>query len=767
MSIGPASGALQLLSQLASIPSAFEAGLTSRTALIALDDTIDLWRHDDAFAAPLNPLHEIMARHRATEEEASPEETLRALDRTLADLKPSLLEDVTCLRWIAHIQEKSATLLRGVSPLPEASSVQVASAMEVYASEPYASLTEEQRLAAMKAAQEILPLSMGIFRFTGTRSFQTVFVNSYNGRVSGHPSKRIVGLDGRVFFTPGSVGKFEDAVEEAHRNGTSVLKEAYMVRRGQNPAFVDVCFGRVPGTADLGWFAIQDQTDFWKATKQILNFRTILIEAGQPLGVYELDTADGAVSMLHNKAFARLLGYEPDEIRGMAVPDFIHPEQLGELSTRLVEFQKSGSLDWPEIRMRQKDGTYRLVDMVANVSTVGKKTFGLAIYSDSQARIAAEEEQIAAQSAETTRMAAAGIAHDLNNHLTVVFGMIQLLQMSLPKDDKESQTQLAEMMEYAELMNQMVIDFREAAGGKDQGAMTPVDLNLLLTERKIRYILKKDVELDLQLDEESWDVLGSRHRLWQMVVNLLKNAREAMEGRDGKRLAVRTEKVMITNGNRIVPGQYMKLSVTDNGRGMSEETRAKIFEAFASTKDGGRVARGLGLDSTRRIVERHRGLIAVESVLGEGTTFAVYLPKLGDNPAAVSATMGIDKGEWTSGGRDVVLVVDDEEHIREQIGRILRFYEYKTVFFASNAEEALALAEREPITVLVTDRQLPGFSGDDLIAEIRKKRPGLPVLMASGDLDRDARAENGMSYLAKPFNREGFITTLTKLIRGR
>jgi two-component system, cell cycle sensor histidine kinase and response regulator CckA len=238
----------------------------------------------------------------------------------------------------------------------------------------------------------------------------------------------------------------------------------------------------------------------------------------------------------------------------------------------------------------------------------------------------------------------------------------------------------------------------------------------------------------------------------QIVLNLAVNARDAIAGRRGGRIRIATSNVTLRDEFTLwrvapVPGDYVRLDVIDNGVGMDATTQARIFDPFFTTKAAGQ-GTGLGLATVYGIVKQSSGYVWVQSALGEGSTFSVYLPRALDTAPAV------EEGIPAVRHGDVVLLVEDEDGVRRVVRRALELHGYRVIEAADGAS-ALELARSTPsIGLLLTDVMMPGMLGPAVAAALQEIVPGLPVLYMSGHAEEVARGgllDPAIPFLAKPF----------------
>jgi len=291
------------------------------------------------------------------------------------------------------------------------------------------------------------------------------------------------------------------------------------------------------------------------------------------------------------------------------------------------------------------------------------------------------------------------------------------------------------------------------------------------SEKMLRRLIGEDVDFLTVYEQEPWHVYADPGQVDQIVMNLAVNARDAMP--KGGKFTIETANVDLDEtyfherGVKIEPGEYVMVAVTDTGVGMNRETQSRIFEPFFTTKEMGR-GTGLGLSTVYGIVKQNQGHIWVYSEPGRGTTFKVYLPKLEREKKSVGKEKSV-KGKIR--GTETVLVVEDDETLRNMAKRILEGYGYKTLV-AQNGQEALNIAAKYefPIHLLLTDVVMPGMNGRELAEQVQAEIPDIKVLYMSGYTD-DAIAyrgvvESGMNFMQKPFTLAGLGRKLREVLDG-
>jgi NO-binding membrane sensor protein with MHYT domain/nitrogen-specific signal transduction histidine kinase/CheY-like chemotaxis protein len=374
------------------------------------------------------------------------------------------------------------------------------------------------------------------------------------------------------------------------------------------------------------------------------------------------------------------------------------------------------------------------------------------------------------QKLEAIGQLAGGIAHDFNNLLTAILGNASFVLASTPPDDPRH----ADVREIeraatraAELTHQLL-----AFGRKQVLRPTPLDLNATLgqTMRMLTRLVGEHIDITVVPDPDLWDVQADPAQLEQVIVNLVVNARDAMA--DGGQLTIETQNVTLQPGSTsqhigAPAGDYVLIAFTDTGIGMDPATQDRIFEPFFTTKALGK-GTGLGLATVYGIVRQSGGSISVYSEPNRGTTFKVYLPRITETVPAASES--VVPAQSTS-GTETVLVVEDEEAVRQLAARTL-FVRGYTPLVATTGEEALRLSEQHSgsIHLLLTDVVLPRMSGSRLAESLLMTRPDIRVLYMSGFAENaiihHGVLQPGTDFIQKPFTPHALAVKLREVLAG-
>lgn len=284
-----------------------------------------------------------------------------------------------------------------------------------------------------------------------------------------------------------------------------------------------------------------------------------------------------------------------------------------------------------------------------------------------------------------------------------------------------------------------------------------VSLNTIVSDmgRMLRRVIREDIELVANLAPDIGHVIADPSQLEQVLINLVVNAREAMPA--GGTITIETSNAPLNSEDGPVPARVM-LSVSDDGQGMSPETVKHIFEPFFTTKPFGK-GTGLGLATVYGIVKQTGGDVEVVSELGKGTTFRLYLPLIAAEPFPASQPAPVGTAP---GGCETLLLVEDEESVREFLARALRVSGYR-VFEAPNGAAALQflLDSSERVDLVITDLVMPVLGGQELAVRVGTHFPSLPILFISGYSETDLGEEHRANFLQKPFTPQD----LTRKVR--
>ena len=485
-------------------------------------------------------------------------------------------------------------------------------------------------------------------------------------------------------------------------------------------------------------------------------------------------TADTKRFLMVNDATVTSYGWSREELLGMAADALYAPEELARLEAMRTEGGLRGTRTIRGLQHRRRDGTSFDVEMDVHAMEFNGAPAVLVMSQDVSGRIAAERARVAAeeqlrqsQKMEAVGQLTGGIAHDFNNILTVILANSDELQEDATLDaavaGRLDQIGKA-VLRASELTRQLLAFSRKAP-------LSPkhTDVNELVsgTGKLLRRALGEHIEIRSLLADDLWTVNIDRLQLETSLVNLCVNARDAMPG--GGQLRIETRNVVlgrdaILQATGVAPGDYAMLAVTDSGCGIPPETLARVFEPFFTTKGVGK-GTGLGLSMVYGFIKQSNGHIAIESDVGRGTTFSLYLPR--SDGAAEESVCRIGP---MPRGEERILVIEDEPQVRASVVAQLQSLGYDVAWAADGAAGVACFeAEPRPFDLLLTDVVMPGaMNGRALADEVLLRWPATRVVFMSGYTDtamiHHGRLDAGVLLLGKPFRKNDLATIVRQAL---
>jgi len=479
-----------------------------------------------------------------------------------------------------------------------------------------------------------------------------------------------------------------------------------------------------------------------------------------------ITTIDG-IFIDANKSFCDLSGYDRNELESSKVE-----QMYADPADRRVfqeTIRKTGSLKDFSIQLRKKDGTIfeALVTASVRYSDKGEILGYQGIIRDVTEKKQLERQLLQAQKMEAVGALAGGVAHDFNNILQVSLGYSELIlgDEELPNRYRKDLKKVFESARRGAELVQRLLTFSRKTEFKPQ----PLNVNRRITELRemLDRTIPKMIEIQLSLDEDIATINGDPTQIDQVIMNLAVNARDAEP--DGGKLVIETANVMLDEEYTSMhleakPGHYVLLTVTDTGLGMDKDTLEHIFEPFYTTKGVGE-GTGLGLAMVHGIVKNHGGHVSCYSEPGHGTTFKIYFP------AVVSEEEERETIElkMPQGGSETILLVDDEELIRDLGSRILLKAGY-SVLTANNGKEALEIYRKEQgrISLVILDLIMPEMGGKQCIQELLKIDSLVKVLLASGyssarETEKTIESRS-RGIVRKPYEMRGLLEAVRRAL---
>ncbi|MEM7035259.1 MAG: PAS domain S-box protein, partial [Chloroflexota bacterium] len=492
-------------------------------------------------------------------------------------------------------------------------------------------------------------------------------------------------------------------------------------------------------------------------------FRSLI---GNISDIITLIDAEGIIQY-ESPSITRVLGYQPNELVGENVFDFIHPDDRKSARNQL-EQGLNYAVEEPsiELRIRHKDGSWHILEAIGNNLLDDPVIAGIVVNSrDVTERRQLEAQLRFAQKMEAVGQLTAGIAHDFNNLLTAINGFSELMLLKLSSDDPlyPMAGKISNAGQRAENLVRQLLTFSR----KQIVEPTVLNLNEVVSQidNMLRRIIGEHIDLKTQLDENLRPVKADPSQIEQIIVNLAVNARDAMP--DGGELIIQTANVTdpMSQSNQAETREQVVLMVKDTGIGMGQDVQARIFEPFFTTKPAGQ-GTGLGLATVYGIVKQSGGDIQVESTEEEGTLFKIFFPSVTDE---VVPQQLLKVSEDIPLGKETILLVEDEEGVRDLVSTVLQAQGYR-VLDAQNGQVALQLmtSYEGQVHLLLTDVVMPNMSGKTLAQQLSLSYPQLKVLYMSGYTD-DAISNRGLeqtkiALLQKPFTSKDLAQKVRQVL---
>lgn len=584
-------------------------------------------------------------------------------------------------------------------------------------------------------------------------------VNVATEKATGYSRQELIGTDFSDYFT--DPNKARAGYEQVYREG--IVKDYELEIRHTTGYVTSVLYnasvykdetGRVAGV-----FAAARDISLQKNTERALKeseerYRTAIESASDGIALVKEDR-----HVFVNRRFTEMFGYDdPSEIIGKPLSVTVHPDDLSMVS-EFNRLRQEGELvaSRYEFKGVKKDGTLRIIEVSAAKSIYLGEPVSLAYLRDITDYKNLEEQLRHSQKMEAIGTLAGGIAHDFNNILAAIIGFAEMVEEDIPlgKPKVEHVHRVINAASRGRELIQQILAFSR----KTERARYPVSLSAITreTEQLLRASLPTTIEIILEISATSDTILASPVEVQQIIMNLSTNAALSMQEKGGV-LKISTTDVNIVNDSPLldtamVPGEYIRLGVSDTGSGMTNEVMERIFEPFFTTREAGQ-GTGMGLAVVYGIVKSLHGSIRVKSEPGVGSTFTVLFPKARGDTLIEKITT-----KQSSGHKERILFVDDEESLVEWSRALLGRLGYEVVA-KINSAEALEVFSSDPsvFNLVITDQTMPGITGLQLAEEIRRIRPEIPIILCTGHSNAvtyDKLEEVGVrEVLIKPLSRK-------------
>jgi two-component system, cell cycle sensor histidine kinase and response regulator CckA len=487
-----------------------------------------------------------------------------------------------------------------------------------------------------------------------------------------------------------------------------------------------------------------------------------------PMGVAFAD-AKGLISDA-NPVLAKFFG-APSTLGGRNFGDLVEAGDRAQVMA-LIARAAAGEMGLNAIELRglkATNGEERMAELFAS-PMAGKAILYLVDVSDQKAL---ETKFAQSQKMQAVGQLAGGVAHDFNNLLTVIIGNCEFLLMRHQAGDpsfKEINEVHQNALRAAALVTQLLAFSRKQTMQPKMLALGEVVGELA---QMLRRLVGEGIVLDVERDADLWSVHADEAQLGNAIINLVVNARDAMPSGGTATIRLANETVIQSGslGTAIMPaGDYVRIEVADTGTGMSKEIQSKIFDPFFTTKPVGQ-GTGLGLATVYGIVKQSGGFINVESELGRGTTFKIWLPRRkADAGEGVQAESAAAVARDVT-GQDTILLVEDEEAVRSFAARALRMRGYN-VLEASGGEDALEIVKSDSnkIDLIITDVVMPNMDGPTMVRHVKALKPNLAVIFMSGYAEeafrRNDQNSEGIHFLPKPFGLKQLAAKVKEVLAG-
>ena len=630
---------------------------------------------------------------------------------------------------------------------------------------------EEALQSERDRAQRYLDVA-GVIMVVINSNQKVELINQKGCEVLGYNEEEIIGKNWFDRFLPkGEIGKIKKIFEQLMKGKVEPVQyfeNPVLTKSGEkrmiawhNTLLKDKT-DRIIGTLSSG----QDITERKQAEEALREseerYRTL--QANIPVGVFRSTPKGKMISV--NPAMVRMFGCDSEEelLALPAIDLYRVPQQRERLLDLLIE---KGEATHFEVQMKRKDHStfWTSLNVKALFDKQGKIIHQDGILEDITERKEMEEELLKAEKLESVGLLAGGIAHDFNNILAAVLVNVGLAKLYVKQEDKvlEKLSETEKAILRAKDLTQQLLTFSK--GGAP--ITSPASIDRLLSDTANFVLSGSNVRCDCMTPDDLWDVEIDEGQVSQVIQNLIINGVQAMPDGGVIRIGAENTTIVTGKGPPLKEGKYIRITIKDQGIGIPDGHLGKVFDPFFTTKQKGS---GLGLSTAYSIIKNHNGLITVDSALGQGTTFSIYLP-----------AARVKKGEKEKlkpkaiKGQGKILLMDDENIVLEAISELLREIGY-TVETTKNGGEAIKVYEEarqanQPFDALILDLIVPGgLGGQETLRELLKIDPDVKAVASSGYSINPIMAKfkdyGFAGAITKPFKIKELTTLLLKVITG-
>lgn len=586
----------------------------------------------------------------------------------------------------------------------------------------------------------------------------------------GYSREEVLGTPFEDYLAPGFSAAFCERFQIVKERGEARGAQFDLVRK--NGSYITVAIDGSFLTDEHGvgrsHCILHDITSRKRAEKEQRRLAAAIEQASEGIVITD---AVGTIQYV-NPAFERITGFAQHEVMDTKISVLRSDDHDDVFYQNLHEILSRGEAWKGRLTGKKKDGTTYQEDTTISpvFDDAGRIVNYVGVQRDVTEQIALEKQLLHAQKMEAVGTLAGGIAHDFNNLLTIVSGYTELLLTERPEEDP-SYADLEKIGVAAQRGAELVRSLL-AFSRKVESKLRPVNLNQSIEQvRKLLFrTIPKMIEIELNLPPDVSVVNADPAQMEQALINLAVNAKDAMP--DGGKLIFETSNVILDEDyckTHFIanPGDYVQITVSDTGEGIDRETLDHIFEPFYSTKGPGK-GTGLGLAMVYGIVQQHGGHITCYSEVDVGTTFKIYIPAMGPH-METSARAG---SELPVSGTETILLVDDEEFVRDLGIRILGRAGY-TVLTAANGIEALDVyrMNKEKVALVILDLIMPEMGGTQCLRELLEENPNIKVIVASG-FSVDGPAEETIrigakAFVSKPYQANQFLQVVRRALDAK